>query len=40
VTAPISVAADLIDREEARDAANRELSDPRYAADDPTLLQR
>jgi hypothetical protein len=29
-----------LDRESARDEAIRELSDPRYAADDPTLLQR
>jgi Domain of unknown function (DUF4129) len=29
-----------IDRDAAREAAVRELSDPRYAADDPTLLQR
>lgn len=32
--------AELIERDAARDAALRELSDPRYAADDPTLLQR
>jgi hypothetical protein len=29
-----------IDREAAREAAIRELSDPRYAADDPNLLER
>jgi hypothetical protein len=29
-----------IDRDAAREAAIRELSDPRYAADDPSLLQR
>jgi hypothetical protein len=29
-----------IDRDAAREAAVRELSDPRYAADDPSLLQR
>jgi hypothetical protein len=32
--------AELIERDPAREAALRELSDPRYAADDPTLLQR
>lgn len=29
-----------IDRDAAREAAVRELADPRYAADDPSLLQR
>jgi hypothetical protein len=34
------LAAVEIDRDAARDAAVRELADPRYAADDPSLLER
>lgn len=37
---PTLASAVEVDRDAAREAALRELSDPRYAADDPTLLER